>query len=71
MLFEIGGQVSAFECSQMSGNPVRIRDGCATVAGYELPQATDREIGKAGVRLGPESGYRFDCARRGRGSVGL
>ena len=71
MLFENGGRRSAFEYSQMSGNPVRIRDGCATVAGYELPQATDREIGKAGVRLGPESGYRFDCARRGRCSGGL
>jgi hypothetical protein len=30
-LFETGGKVSASKRSQMSGNPVKIRDGCATV----------------------------------------
>jgi hypothetical protein len=25
----------------MSGNPVGIRNGCATVTGYELPKATE------------------------------
>jgi hypothetical protein len=29
--FETGGKVSANNRSQMSGNPVKIRDGCATV----------------------------------------
>jgi hypothetical protein len=29
--FETGGTVSAKHHSQMSGNPVKIRDGCATV----------------------------------------
>ena len=53
--------------SQMSGNPVKIRDGCATVTGYEFPMPL-MQIGKAGMRLSPESGYRFDCARRLRRS---
>jgi hypothetical protein len=35
----------------MSGNPVKIGDGCATVTGYELPQPlVSRETGKAGAR---------------------
>ena len=43
----------------MSGNPVRIGDGCATVTGYELPHAGHSlrqqplifQIGKAGARF--------------------
>ena len=43
----------------MSGNPVRIRNGCATVTGYKIPIATASLIinerdGKAGARLKPE-----------------
>jgi hypothetical protein len=42
----------------MSGNPVKIRNGCATVTGYKLSKATERSIpnafGKAGVRSKPE-----------------
>jgi hypothetical protein len=33
----------------MSGNPVRIRDGSATVKGYKLPMPL-MQIGKAGAR---------------------
>src|SRR5665213_1279789 len=47
----------------MSGNPVKIGDGCATVTGYKLPQPLILWIGKAGARSSPKSGYRFDCAR--------
>ena len=37
---------------QMSGNPVRIGDGCATVTGYKLPKPlVSQEAGKAGVRF--------------------
>ena len=41
----------------MSGNPVRIGDGCATVMGYRLPQATiaQEANGKAGARLDAQS----------------
>src|ERR1051326_5492944 len=60
----------------MSGNPVRIGDGCATVKGYEFPHA-----GLVGLRLQPlvqsreggsevgcpKSGYRSDRARHGLG----
>src|SRR5882762_10490738 len=49
----------------MSGNPVRIRDGCATVTAT-IPNATVRKDGKAGKGLKPKSGYRFDCARQPR-----
>jgi len=37
----------------MSGNPVEIGDGCATVTGYKLPQplAPLSGAGKAGVRV--------------------
>src|SRR5688572_30338998 len=44
---------SLVRCNQMSGNPVRFGDGCATVSGYKLPLATDarasgrRERGQA------------------------
>ena len=34
--------------NQMSGNPVRIRSGCATVTGYELPKATELFISREG-----------------------
>ena len=41
----------AFNSSQMSGNPVKIRDGCATVKGYNFPLPLVRSrIGKAGRR---------------------
>ena len=36
----------------MSGNPVRIGDGCATVTGYKLPQPlVSGKTGKAGARF--------------------
>ena len=58
-----------FETSQLlSGNPVEIGDGCATVTGYKLPPCHWSRrcgTGKAGARLGPKSGYRFSCARLG------
>lgn len=53
----------------MSGNPVRIGDGCATVTGYKLPQpllANGREWEGGSEIRSPKSGYRFSCARRGR-----
>ena len=34
--------------NQMSGNPVRIRSGCATVTGYKLPNATELFISREG-----------------------
>jgi hypothetical protein len=52
--------------NQMSGNPVKIGDGYATVTGYKLPQPLvairpgRRERGSS-----PKSGYRFECARPG------
>src|SRR5258705_4151171 len=48
----------------MSGNPVRIGDGCATVTGYKLPWPLTQCVGKAGARSGPKSGYGFGCTRR-------
>ena len=61
----------------MSGNPVRIGDGCATVTGYkfQLPSGngpadsvTDHASvsGRREQGLSPKSGYRLDCARHGR-----
>jgi len=65
-----GGSLKAAEnfrhqCSPMSGNPVRIRDGCATVRAT-TPNATahGREGGKKA--RSPKSGYRLDCTRRPR-----
>ena len=40
-LFENGEREFINFRNQMSGNPVRIRSGCATVTGYELPRATE------------------------------
>ncbi len=40
-------------CSQMSGNPVKIGDGYATVTGDRLPEPLDQS-GKAGARFEPE-----------------
>jgi hypothetical protein len=46
-LFETDGPFVHLHHSQMSGNPVRIGDGYATVTGYKLPWplVTDREGG--------------------------
>jgi len=39
----------------MSGNPVKIGDGCATVTGYKLPQPPiHHSIGKGGSEVKPE-----------------
>ena len=35
--FDSANLVFALYRNQMSGNPVRIGDGCATVTGYKLP----------------------------------
>jgi len=63
VFFEMGGLEPAINHDQMSGNPVKIGDGCATVTGRKLPiagqdlrQATEaiREGGsevKPGVRI--------------------
>jgi hypothetical protein len=53
------GKVDLFHLEHIpaSGNPVRIGDGCATVTGYEFPNATASSTerdGKAGARLTPE-----------------
>ena len=37
----------------MSGNPVKIGDGCATVTGYKLPMPLVFQAGKAGARFMP------------------
>src|ERR1041385_8231285 len=52
-LFEnTAGPCSSGQRSQMSGNPVRIGDGCATVTGYKLPwPLAVRSAGKAGARF--------------------
>ena len=39
----------------MSGNPVEIGDGCATVTGYKLPLPLSETNGKAGARLEAQS----------------
>src|SRR6266567_1037065 len=39
-LFETDGRFVHLYHGQTSGNPVKIGDGCATVRGYRLPQAT-------------------------------
>ena len=51
--------------NQMSGNPVKFGDGCATVTSYKLPQATARVAGREGGSevIRSKSGYRFGCAR--------
>jgi hypothetical protein len=42
MLFENGEREFTLYCNQMSGNLVRIRNGCATVTGYKLPRPLSR-----------------------------
>jgi len=49
--FESDGFFSIFYHMQMSGNPVRIGDGYATVTGYKLPRPLVHQTGKAGVRF--------------------
>jgi len=52
MFFETDGPVVHPHHSQMSGNPVKIGDGCATVTGNKLPKPlVSSEARKAGVRL--------------------
>jgi hypothetical protein len=52
LFFESDGLVAHLYHSQVSGNPVRIGDGYATVTGYKLPQPlVSSETGKAGVRF--------------------
>ena len=61
VFFEMANRVFALYRNQMSGNPVKIGDGCATVTGYKLPQPL--VIIRPGRRergLSPKSGYRFD-----------
>ena len=41
VLFENGEREFIFIAAKCSGNPVRIRNGCATVTGYKLPAATE------------------------------
>jgi len=43
VFFETGGLWFAMKRRQMSGNPVRVGDGYATVTGYELPDATPQD----------------------------
>jgi len=69
VFFEIANLVFALYRNQMSGNPVKIGDGCATVTGYKLPSPL-AFAGKAGARSSPKSGYRFACARPGRKAAG-
>lgn len=66
----------------MSGNPVEIGDGCATVSGYRLPQPPAEEAGKAGARLeaasqdtgqavlvrAPQRGARFSAEEKDEAS---
>jgi hypothetical protein len=50
--FETDGLIVHLQHRQLSGNPVRIGDGCATVTGYKLPQPlVSVETGKAGARF--------------------
>src|SRR5580692_1923802 len=56
--------------SQMSGNPVKIGDGYATVTGYKLPRPLVNGPGRRERGLSPKSGYRFDCARPGPACAG-
>jgi hypothetical protein len=66
VFFEMANQVFALYRNQMSGNPVKIGDGCATVTGYKLPKpliangSGRRERGSS-----PKSGYRFDMRSSG------
>lgn len=55
LFFESDGFAHHYH-SQVSGNPVRIGDGYATVTGYKLPQPLVPQIGtgKAGARFRPE-----------------
>ena len=43
-----------FNSSQMTGNPVRFRDGCATVTGYKLPLPLINGSGRRERGLKPE-----------------
>ena len=52
LFFETDGPWVHLDHRQMSGNPVKIGDGCATVTGYKLPQPlVSQEAGKAGARF--------------------
>lgn len=68
VFFERGGLVEPVDHhTQASGNPVKFRDGCATVTGDKLPQPLVRTRNREGgseVRS-PKSGYRPECARHG------
>jgi len=67
VFFERGGLMVHRYHSRMSGNPVRIGGGCATVTGYKIPMPlVSAKTGKAGVRSSPKPGYRLGCARHGR-----
>ena len=58
MLFENGEREFIFIAAKCSGNPVRIRNGCATVTGYKLPEATESftlsECREGGSEVKPE-----------------
>jgi hypothetical protein len=60
LFFETNERLLIQHRSQMSGNPVKIRDGCATVTGDKLPVASQRLRLKATV---PQCG----TGRRERG----
>jgi hypothetical protein len=50
----MGLRVYLYCHNQMSGNPVEIGDGFATVTGYRLPKPLACQAGKAGARFQPE-----------------
>ncbi len=51
--------------SPMSGNPVEIGDGCATVTDDKLPRPLAAGPGRRERGSSPKSGYRSECARQG------
>ena len=70
-LFENDGRGDHLYCSSMSGNPVKIGDGYATVTGYKLPMPLIDWIGKAGARFKPEVRIPIELCSSGCCSDGL
>jgi hypothetical protein len=48
LFFEMNGRLPVQHHSQMSGNPVKIRGGCATVTADKFPMPLSRDAGREG-----------------------
>jgi hypothetical protein len=68
LFFEMANRVFALYRNQMSGNPVKIGDGCATVTGYKLPQPLEPPNREGGSEVMPQVRISvWLCSSRSRG----